>query len=315
MRRRSTSPISIVIPTLDAGRAFGTILHRIMGQARSPLEILVVDSGSQDATAHIVAQFPQARFVQIKEPPGPRAWNRAVEEARGEIVAFLAQDAIPVDSEWLGALTAPLEDPSLGAAYGRLKPAAGSDPLEVYRLERKYGSEPASRRARFGDPVSHRSLAFSIVNCALRRSVWRGIHFNHHLMLGADRSWARQVLLASCTITYVPEAAVERKVQSNLRQSYRKAMLTGWTDQYMGDDGGTMDEDPEGFVQSARWHLLKKFRWEQLPFLALEDIAQRYGYRLGRRLHRMAPSVRARLAPEVAEEQPRRELTEREQAA
>ncbi|TMG40363.1 MAG: glycosyltransferase family 2 protein, partial [Chloroflexi bacterium] len=44
----SGASISIVIPTRDAGRAFGTVLHRIMGQGLAPLEILVVDAGSQD---------------------------------------------------------------------------------------------------------------------------------------------------------------------------------------------------------------------------------------------------------------------------
>src|SRR5207249_7664943 len=42
--------ISIVIPTLNAGRAFGTILHRIMGQGQAPLEIVCADLGSTDGT-------------------------------------------------------------------------------------------------------------------------------------------------------------------------------------------------------------------------------------------------------------------------
>jgi len=45
-------------------------------------------------------------------------------------------------------------------------------------------------------------------NAAVRRSVWRGIHFNEHLPVGADRVWARQVVLASYTVTYAPDAVV-----------------------------------------------------------------------------------------------------------
>src|ERR1700694_1747098 len=69
--------ISIVIPTLNAGRAFGTVLHRIMGQGRTPLEIVCADSGSTDGTRHIVSQFPRARFVEIAQPAGPRRWSCA----------------------------------------------------------------------------------------------------------------------------------------------------------------------------------------------------------------------------------------------
>src|SRR3989442_3986575 len=49
--------ISIVIPTLNAGRAFGTVLHRIMGQGCTPLEIVCADSGSHDGTRHSVSHL------------------------------------------------------------------------------------------------------------------------------------------------------------------------------------------------------------------------------------------------------------------
>src|SRR2546430_4499288 len=111
--------ISIVIPTLNPGRAFGTVLHRIMGQGRTPLEIVCADSGSTDGTRHIVSQFPLARLVDIAEPLGPRSWNRAMEETRGDIVVFLAPDAVPSNGDWLSHLTAPFEDASVGGVYGR----------------------------------------------------------------------------------------------------------------------------------------------------------------------------------------------------
>src|SRR5258708_21753030 len=103
----AVSSISIVIPTLNAGRAFGTVLHRIMGQGRTPIEIICADSGSTDGTRHIVSQFPRARFVAIGEAAGPRSWNRAIEAARGEGVVFLALDAVPGNGELRRQLTAP----------------------------------------------------------------------------------------------------------------------------------------------------------------------------------------------------------------
>src|SRR5438445_8479942 len=87
--------ISIVIPTLNPGRAFGTVLHRIMGQGRVPLEIVCADYGSTDGIRHIVSQFPTARFVEVAEPAGPCSWNRAMEETRGDVVVFITQDGLP----------------------------------------------------------------------------------------------------------------------------------------------------------------------------------------------------------------------------
>ena len=293
--------ISIVIPTFNAGRAFGTVLHRIMGQGRTPLEIVCADLGSTDGTRHIVSQFPLSRFAEIAQPPGPRSWNRAMEETRGDIVVFLAQDAIPSNGDWLSHLTAPFEDPSVGGVYGRQEASNESDPLSGFRLAQRFCRVPHWRRIRVGDAIAYKSLPFFIENAAVRRSIWRGIHFNERLPVGADRVWARQVVLASCTIGYAPDASVARDLRASLRSEYRRAVLTGYADQRYGDEGGTLWPDSRRFAKRASWHLLKGFAWGQLPYLALEDAAHRYGYKIGQRLGRMSPQLRERFAPETAE--------------
>jgi glycosyltransferase involved in cell wall biosynthesis len=292
--------ISIVIPTLNAGRSFGTVLHRIMGQGQVPLEIVCADLGSTDGTRHIVSQFPTARFVEIAEPVGARSWNRAMEESRGDVVVFLGQDALPGNGDWLSHLTAPFEDASVGGVYGRQEVSKEADPLSGFRVAQRFCREAHWRRIRVGDSVAYKGLPFFIDNAAVRRSVWRGIHFNENLPVGADRVWARQVVLASYTIAYAPDAVVARDVRASLKASYRTAMLTGYTDQHYGDQGGTLWPDSRHFVKRATWYLIKGFAWGQLPYLALEDAVQRYGYKLGRRLDRMSPQLRGRIAPETA---------------
>ena len=297
--------ISVVIPTLNAGRAFGTVLHRIMGQGCQPAEILCADGGSSDGTRHIISQFPLARLVEIEAAPGPATWNRAIGEATGEIVVFLSQDAVPADGDWLSRLTTPFEDRSVAGVYGRQEAPIGGDPIHAFRLHQRFCHEAHIRRIRIGDQVRYKSLPFSIENGAIRRSVWRGIHFNEHLPLGADRVWARQAVLASCSIAYAPQAVVIRQSTSTLTATYRLALLTGYTDAQFGDGGGTLWPDSRHFTRRAAWALLKGFAWGRLPYLALEDAVQRYAYRLGRRLDRISPAVRRRIAPPMLEE-PRR---------
>jgi rhamnosyltransferase len=292
--------VSIVIPTLNPGRAFGTVLHRIMGQGRTPLEIVCADSGSTDGTRHIVSQFPRARFVEIAEPAGPRSWNRAIEEARGDVVVFLSQDALPGNGDWLSHLTTPFDDVSVGGVYGRQEVSIDGDPVSGFRLAQRFCREPHARRIRVGDAIAYKTMPFFIDNAAVRRSVWRGIHFNEHLPVGADRVWARQVVLASYTIAYAPDAVVVRDVRASLKAAYRLAVLTGYTDQHYGDQGGTLWPDSRHFVKRAAWYLLRGMAWGGLPYLAIEDVVQRYGYKLGRRLDRMSPQLRGRFAPETA---------------
>ena len=294
--------ISIVIPTFNAGRAFGTVLHRLMGQGCQPLEIICFDAGSTDGTRHIVGQFPLARFIDHGEPLGPRAWNLAMEEAAGELVAFLAQDAVPANGDWLSHLTAPFDDAAVAGVYGRQQATLESDPLSAFRLGQRYCFEAHWRRLRIGDQVAYRSLPFFIDNAAVRRTVWRGIHFNERLPVGADRVWARQAVVASCTIAYAPDALVVKTTHADLKATYRLALLTGYTDRHHADQGGTLWPDSRHFVKRAAWYLIKGFAWGRLPYLAIEDAVARYAYRLGRRLDRLGPTLRERIAPRVIDE-------------
>src|SRR5207237_8959986 len=160
-------------------------------------------------------------------------------------------------------------------------------------------------RIRRGDSVRYVSLPFVFVNDAVRRAVWRGIHFIGVLPVGADRVWARQVVLASCTIVYTPDGLVIRQLHASLKVAYRLAVLTGYTDEHFGDAGGTLWPDSRHLTERAVWYLLRGLACGQLPYLALEDVVQRYGYKLGRRLHRLGPGLRERVAPGMAADERR----------
>src|SRR5260370_12311110 len=97
-------------------------------------------------------------------------------------------------------------------------------------------------------------------------------------------------------------------MHASLKAAYRLAVLTGYTDEHYGDEGGTLWPDSRHFAKRASWYLLKGFAWGRLPYLAIEDVVQRYGYRLRPRLNRMSPHGRLRFAPESAFDTPRAEL-------
>jgi len=108
---------------------------------------------------------------------------------------------------------------------------------------------------------------------------------------------------------------VERSTRLRLAAAFREAVLSGWTAVFLGSAAGSLYPVDARFARSAAWHLMRHGHPHELPQLALHALAHRYGYRLGRRLHRLAPSIRQRIAPEVAAEEPRRELRELERAA
>lgn len=95
--------VSVIIPLYNKEPYVRRALLSVAAQTFGDYEVIVVDDGSEDAGARVVESFAResgagARLRLVRQQnAGPgAARNRGVEEARGELVAFL--DA---DDEWL----------------------------------------------------------------------------------------------------------------------------------------------------------------------------------------------------------------------
>jgi glycosyltransferase involved in cell wall biosynthesis len=90
-----------------------------------PVEVLVVDNGSSDATPDVIGRWrtrlPVLRSVDAPVAGLSRARNVALREARGHVVAFLDDDVL-VDRGWLVALrSAYAVDPPVVGTAGRIE--------------------------------------------------------------------------------------------------------------------------------------------------------------------------------------------------
>jgi glycosyltransferase involved in cell wall biosynthesis len=89
--------VSAIIPAYNAAQTVGGAVESCLSQTRPPIEVLVVDDGSVDGTAEVVAGFGAPVRLERKPNGGPgSARNHAANMARGDWLGFL--DA---DDRWL----------------------------------------------------------------------------------------------------------------------------------------------------------------------------------------------------------------------
>ena len=76
------------------GAAFvGDALDSVFAQTYAPIEVIVVDDGSEDDTAGVVARrAPAARLIRQSRKGPAEARNAGVAAASGEYLAFLDAD-------------------------------------------------------------------------------------------------------------------------------------------------------------------------------------------------------------------------------
>jgi glycosyltransferase involved in cell wall biosynthesis len=87
--------ISVVVPVYQGERFIADCVRSVLEQTEDDWELIVIDNGSTDHTADVVAWFPDPRIRFVLNAPNTGAvsnWNRGMEEARGRYLKLLCAD-------------------------------------------------------------------------------------------------------------------------------------------------------------------------------------------------------------------------------
>jgi rhamnosyltransferase len=233
---------SIVLPTWNGERDLERLLPALAAQdlgrageeAKDGVEILAVDSGSSDRSCELLERAG-ARVERIEKSAFRHGAtrNRAARGARGEILVFLSQDALPRDAGFLAALARPFEDPRVAGAYARILPHESDDPLTARTVlsapeasaegETRELAGPAGRRdlAALDSAARARILSFNDIASAIRRSVFEAIPFPD-VEFGEDVAWAAKALEAGWRIRFEPRAVVLHSHRYSPARAYER---------------------------------------------------------------------------------------------
>jgi GT2 family glycosyltransferase len=114
--------ISVVVCSYNGSRTIGETLTRLKGLNYPDYEIIVVDDGSSDKVSEI-ASIHEVCLIRQENLGLSAARNSGLAAARGEIVAYIDDDAYP-DADWLSYLAAAFQAaPYAGVGGPNLSPA------------------------------------------------------------------------------------------------------------------------------------------------------------------------------------------------
>lgn len=191
---------SIIIRAYNEEDHIGRLLTGIMEQTIKEVEIIVVDSGSTDATLAIASRFP-TKIISIspEEFTFGRSLNLGCSEANGSILVFASAHVYPQYPDWLDRLVEPFQDDTIGLVYGKQRGNDGTRYSEHQQFIRMYPDASIHLQKH---PLCNNA------NVAIRRSLWEQRHYDESLPGLEDLDWAIWLLSQGSFLAYSAEASV-----------------------------------------------------------------------------------------------------------
>ena len=112
--------VSVIICTYNRADHLKKCLDSMLDQTYDKFEVIIVNGPSTDRTENLLKQYP-FRYIHQKKKGGlSEARNLGVSEAKGEIVAFIDDDAV-ADKNWIKSHAIKYKDEKVGGVGGTIK--------------------------------------------------------------------------------------------------------------------------------------------------------------------------------------------------
>lgn len=218
--------ISVIIPVWNGEATIGGTLAALKAQTfpAGDFEIIVVDNGSTDGTAAIIAGFQGVTLLHEPVASSYRARNLGLSVAKGTYIALTDADCVP-HADWLATLMrAARERPEVDLFGGRItlfKDREGGQAYANYEVLYAFNQE--------NNIANGKCIT---ANWFCRRALLKEMGgFNANLKSGGDVDLSSRISRAGHRLLYVPEASVGhpfRASYAELAQKQRRVVGGRW---------------------------------------------------------------------------------------
>ena len=199
--------ISIVVPAYNAAGVIGKCIDSVLLQTYSDFELLIIDDGSRDETAEIVAakaaQDTRSHLIRQENAGVSSARNTGIAAASGELLCFIdSDDTVSANYlETLHTLYSPGVLPVIDVVRSDRNGSALNPMPETFTLDGNWVDSYFCGQLRFG-------IAFSVCNKLFSLQTLRREHivFLPELSIGEDMLFVFQYLHYCRSICFSKDA-------------------------------------------------------------------------------------------------------------
>ena len=193
--------ISVMIGVYNAERYLAEAIESVFAQSYQPLELIVVDDGSDDGSGDVARRYGDAlTYARQKNAGNGSARNHAVRLASGQLFAFLDADDRFVPGKLERQFAALDTDPTLDVVFGHVREFISPELTDAQRATVR--------------PPAPQPLPWPAPNLMLirRESFARVGPFSERVKVGVTVDWYARAVEAGLRSAMLPEVVLERRL-------------------------------------------------------------------------------------------------------
>jgi glycosyltransferase involved in cell wall biosynthesis len=200
---RARPLVSVMIPVYNGEAYLGEAIDSVLHQSYRPVEVIVVDDGSEDDSGAVAQRYGDpVRYVRQERAGNGAARNRAIALASGDLFTFLDADDRLAPTALERLTDALAEDPTLVAVYGHVREFVSPD-------------VDAEALARLRPPVE-RVAGCLPTNMLMRREDFLRVgEFATHLRVGVTVDWSARADEMGMRTTLLEDILFERRLHAD----------------------------------------------------------------------------------------------------
>jgi rhamnosyltransferase len=287
----NTYEVSVIIPTLNASQVLAELLDSLSEQTIQAKEIVVIDSISSDGTIDIAREAGcLLRSIPRSEFQHGRARNLGAELANGEVLVFLTQDALPLNSDFLATLIRPLVENKASASTAKQIARPEASPLEKFARMANYPGVSFIRSVEDIESMGVMAYFFSNAASAVDRNVFNELGgFSEEVIVNEDMHFCAHLLQAGYRVAYQAKSVVYHSHDYSLVEQFQRNFDIGVFFSQASEQLGGIDPGGRGgrFALGQIRYLLETRAWYWVPRAMTESFLKYLGFSFGKRFQRL----------------------------
>ena len=205
---------SVVIRCLNEEKHIGRLLHGLQQQTVEDVQVIVVDSGSTDATLSIVSRYPvELLSIKPEEFSFGRSLNLGCAAAENEYIVLASAHVYPLYKDWLEQILAPFRSSDIGLVYGK-QIGDENTRLSEHRIFSQWFPDDQTNLQKH--PFCNNA------NAAIPKKMWLKCPYDEELTGLEDIAWANHAITNGFRISYQPGAVVVHIHEESYQQVYNR---------------------------------------------------------------------------------------------